>query len=30
MSEFRQLMRAYDPDGKFRNELLDRYLPPAD
>lgn len=26
--EFRQLMGCYDPAGKFRNDLLDRYLPP--
>ena len=26
--DFRRLMRQYDPAGKFRNDLLDRYLPP--
>jgi alditol oxidase len=25
---FRRLMHLYDPAGKFRNDLLDRYLPP--
>jgi alditol oxidase len=25
--DFRQLMRRYDPAGKFRNDFLDRYLP---
>jgi alditol oxidase len=25
--DFRRLMRDYDPDGKFRNRFLDRYLP---
>jgi alditol oxidase len=28
MDDFRQLMRGYDPAGKFRNDLLDRYFPP--
>ncbi len=28
LDDFRQLMRGYDPAGKFRNDLLDRYLPP--
>ena len=27
LDDFRQLMREYDPAGKFRNDLLDRYLP---
>jgi xylitol oxidase len=27
LDDFRQLMRGYDPAGKFRNDLLDRYLP---
>jgi alditol oxidase len=26
--DFRQLMRCYDPAGKFRNDLLDRYFVP--
>ena len=26
--DFRRLMHRYDPAGKFRNDLLDRYLPP--
>jgi xylitol oxidase len=26
--DFRQLMRRYDPAGKFRNDFLDVYLPP--
>jgi xylitol oxidase len=26
MADFLELARKYDPDGKFRNELLDRYL----
>ncbi len=29
LDDFRQLMRCHDPAGKFRNDLLDRYLPPA-
>jgi xylitol oxidase len=29
MTDFRNLMGAYDPGGKFRNELIDRYLPPG-
>ena len=28
--DFRRLMRRYDPAGKFRNDLLDRYLPPEE
>jgi alditol oxidase len=28
LDDFRQLMRCYDPVGKFRNDLLDRYFPP--
>jgi xylitol oxidase len=28
LDDFRQLMHDYDPAGKFRNDLLDRYLPP--
>jgi alditol oxidase len=28
LDDFRQLMRCYDPAGKFRNDLLDRYFPP--
>lgn len=28
LDDFRRLMREYDPAGKFRNDLLDRYLPP--
>ena len=27
LDDFRRLMRGYDPAGKFRNDLLDRYLP---
>lgn len=27
--DFRRLMLRYDPAGKFRNDLLDRYLPPV-
>jgi xylitol oxidase len=27
--DFRRLMHRYDPAGKFRNDLLDRYLPPV-
>jgi xylitol oxidase len=27
--DFRRLMQGYDPAGKFRNDLLDRYLPPG-
>jgi alditol oxidase len=29
LDDFRQLTRCYDPAGKFRNRLLDRYLSPA-
>ncbi len=28
LDDFRQLMRGYDPAGRFRNDLLDRYFPP--
>jgi alditol oxidase len=28
LDDFRRLMRDHDPAGKFRNELLDCYLPP--
>jgi xylitol oxidase len=28
LDDFRRLARGYDPAGKFRNDLLDRYLPP--
>jgi xylitol oxidase len=28
LDDFRRLMRRYDPAGKFRNDLLDRYFPP--
>jgi xylitol oxidase len=28
LADFRRLMREYDPSGKFRNDLLDRYLAP--
>ena len=28
LDDFRQLMSCSDPAGKFRNDLLDRYLPP--
>jgi xylitol oxidase len=28
LDDFRQLMRGYDPAGKFRNDLLDCYLGP--
>jgi alditol oxidase len=27
LDDFRRLMRDHDPAGKFRNDLLDRYLP---
>jgi xylitol oxidase len=27
LDDFRRLMRNHDPEGKFRNDLLDRYLP---
>jgi xylitol oxidase len=27
LDDFRQLMGCYDPGGKFRNDLLDRYFP---
>ena len=26
---FLALLRRYDPDGKFRNEFMDRYFPAA-
>ncbi len=26
LPDFRQLLRRYDPDGKFRNAFLDRYV----
>jgi xylitol oxidase len=26
LPEFRRLLRGYDPDGKFRNDFLDRYI----
>ena len=26
MTDFRQLARAYDPEGKFRNEFLERHV----
>jgi xylitol oxidase len=26
LPDFRRLLRTYDPDGKFRNEYLDRYI----
>jgi xylitol oxidase len=26
MPDFRQLLRQYDPQGKFRNDFLDRYI----
>jgi alditol oxidase len=29
LDDFRGLMHDYDPAGKFRNDLLDRYFPPA-
>jgi alditol oxidase len=29
LDDFRRLMRDYDPAGKFRNDLLDRYLRPG-
>ena len=25
----RALLRDYDPDGKFRNDFIDRYVPPV-
>jgi len=28
LDDFRRLMHHYDPAGKFRNDLLDRYFPP--
>ena len=28
LDDFRRLMHRYDPAGKFRNDLLDRYFPP--
>ena len=28
LDDFRRLTRRYDPAGKFRNDLLDRYVPP--
>jgi len=27
--DFQALLRAYDPDGKFRNDFMDRYFPAA-
>jgi alditol oxidase len=29
LDDFRRLMHRYDPAGKFRNDLLDRYFPPG-
>jgi len=29
LGDFRRLMKEFDPAGKFRNDLLDRYLPPG-
>ncbi len=29
LDDFGRLTRRYDPSGKFRNDLLDRYLPPG-
>ncbi len=26
LSDFRQLLRHYDPEGKFRNRFLDTYI----
>jgi D-arabinono-1,4-lactone oxidase len=26
LADFRELVRHHDPDGKFRNEFLDRYI----
>lgn len=26
IDDFRQLLRKYDPDGKFRNEFIDKYI----
>jgi xylitol oxidase len=26
LGDFRDLVRSFDPDGKFRNAFLDRYL----
>lgn len=26
LPDFQRLLRAYDPDGKFRNEFMDRYI----
>jgi alditol oxidase len=28
LPDFQRLLRHYDPTGKFRNELIDRYFPP--
>ncbi len=28
LDDFRRMMHRFDPAGKFRNDLLDRYLPP--
>jgi alditol oxidase len=28
LGDFRELLGCYDPAGKFRNDLLDRYFPP--
>ena len=28
-ADFAALLRRYDPAGKFRNEFMDRYFPPA-
>jgi alditol oxidase len=28
-ADFGALLRRYDPAGKFRNEFMDRYFPPA-
>jgi alditol oxidase len=30
LPDFQRLLRAYDPDGKFRNAFLDRYIFGAD
>jgi len=29
LDDFRRLMHRHDPAGKFRNDLLDRYVPPG-
>jgi len=26
LADFRDLLRSYDPDGKFRNAFLDTYI----